>query len=80
MSDGCLRCGKCCIIPDEAGRSKPCRFLEDEKGRKECAIYARRLGVEVAPGIFCIMRDKTGVDYPGCSLNCARPLHPAYRL
>lgn len=74
VSDKCKRCGLCCVVPDEQGKPVPCKFLREG----HCSIYEHRLGTELAPGVFCTIREWTGVDYPGCPYNNNRPIHPAY--
>ena len=79
----CTRCGLCCVVPNEKGEPVPCKYLGKalayEQQKTCCLIYENRIGSELVPGVFCTMRERTGVDYPGCPYNNNRPIHPAYK-
>lgn len=72
----CLRCGKCCKIMDKKGKpiGKNCKHLVRLKsGKTLCRIFKKRLGQKIGYGNFCIMKEKSKFNHPGCPFNILHP-------
>jgi uncharacterized cysteine cluster protein YcgN (CxxCxxCC family) len=65
----CKRCGKCCYY-QKGDTWVPCKYLKQTKNhRAYCSIYQRRIGVKIAPGLFCTFRINQHLKIPGCPYN-----------
>ena len=71
----CVRCGKCCWIPDKGGKLKPCKFLIKLKsGKTLCRIYNMRLGRKLNDEFVCGTVETRRYDYEGCPFNTDREI------
>lgn len=75
MKDLCHGCGACCTYKDIDNKWKSCRYLGINN---KCTVYETRIGRHVGNGFYCGYISKSDYDYPGCSLNKGRDIHPAY--
>lgn len=75
----------CCYFIDETGKKRKCRYLVKIGNLSHCRIYKKRLGVvhykskDQSMSTMCILREEIEFDYPGCSYNKDRPMHPMYK-
>ena len=66
----CLRCGKCCYLNNNGVQFSKCKYLLILKnGKTLCRIYKNRLGVEIAKGHFCTLRENVTYNFLGCPYN-----------
>lgn len=75
----CKRCGKCCLVYLH-GHFEDCHYLIRFKKTTRCRIYSSRIGKKVGKTEICMYRKDVNFDYPDCSYNTGKPIHPQYLL
>lgn len=82
--DKCLRCGRCChYFRDGYLTDRKCSHLKNNPdGTTYCDVYETRLGRYTGASIvnkrripiYCVMREKSPYDIPGCPYNSGKPM------